>query len=222
MDESTKEQHPSFGQIGISRVTSSGLQTFYGSHLRHSNYIEMEIKESTLIRSLNSDRYFDGKNVVRVRMTEAQFAQMITSLNMGGGTPVTITRRENRSVEEPTFRDEREQIHNDFQKKVEVASTSLTEALKRLQTMAAPGAKITKADLQEALAGVEKGVREITSNIPDIANEFEVTTEKIVADAKADIEAHMMNAIRRAKVLGVEASKDEFGVQMMIEGTVEK
>jgi len=215
-DDDERESHPSYGQISIMRVSSSHATTFYGSHLRHSNFIEVEIKESDVIRSLNADRYYDRNSILRFRMTEAQFATMITSLNMGGGTPITITRRDNQVVPEPTFRDQREKTQLDFENKVKNVTKTLEAALARLEALAAPGAKLSKGELNEAIDGIRTGVREVSNNIPFVADQFELTMDKLVTAAKADIETHLGNAVVRAKQLGV--SMEPSGIAM-IEGS---
>jgi len=50
----------------------------------------MYLREGEVSRELNRDFYFGGKRIVECEMSYSQFAEAITSMNMGTGVPVTI------------------------------------------------------------------------------------------------------------------------------------
>jgi len=211
--------HPSYGQISISRVTSTNSIPFYGSQLKHSGYVELEIKHSRLYRSLHEDKFYDGESIVRVRMTAMQFSQMITSLNIGGGTPVTLTRLNGKMVEDPPFRDEREEIKKDVHKKAKKAVTDLTVALQRLQELSEPNSKVSKVDLREITTLFRRGVMEVEENIPFIVEQFEEAVDVMVADGRADIEAHLADAIARIQKVKQLEPTNEYDLRVdLLEG----
>ena len=95
------KEHESYGILSISKVQGTPVR-FFGSELKPTNFICLEIKEAKLIDSkLQSNEISSGETIVRIRMTNAQFAEAITSLNFGIGTPCTIERANGKSMENP-------------------------------------------------------------------------------------------------------------------------
>jgi len=106
--------HPSFGQIEIARVHSTGTD-FYGSELTQADYISITIHSSEMSRDLTRDWYFQRSPLIRIRMSNGQFAEMITSLNNGSGTPCTIEAISGKSVEKTEhLQSRKEYVHNAF------------------------------------------------------------------------------------------------------------
>ena len=198
------ETHPSFAQIAASRVSSNPGAVMYGSKLRHGRYIMITISESELHRSINSDRYHDRKQLIRVRLTETQFAEFITTLNSGGGAPCTIERHNGVAIPDPPFRDEIGTVRNEFAAKAKEVSKTLADAQRRLQAMIAPGGKASKAELNELQNEIDKAVREIGANMPYMAECFVETMEEVVTDAKATIESF---AAERFQHVGIQAGE---------------
>ena len=91
-----KKQHPSYGMIQLSRSSIGGTGTaLFGSSIMHNDVIRLTISNGFMEREDSQDRYYvktSRKNcIVEVDMSYTQFAEAITSLNMGDGVPVTIT-----------------------------------------------------------------------------------------------------------------------------------
>lgn len=109
-------KHESFGQISFSRVSGRGA-SFYGSELEQDHYITMELSQSEIQRELTQDRYYTtGVPIVKLRMTSGQFAEMITSMNMGSGVCCTIERLGvNKVVDLPEQESRKEFVHRKFE-----------------------------------------------------------------------------------------------------------
>jgi hypothetical protein len=88
----SKEAHESYAQLQISRVTSGKRVPLYGTSNQCKETIRVSICKSELHRDLNRNWNFPTDELIEVEMSPAQFAEAITSLNLGGGTPVTIKR----------------------------------------------------------------------------------------------------------------------------------
>lgn len=216
-NETTYERHPSFAQISASRVSSSHGTTMYGSKLTHSRYITITLSESELVRSINTDRYHGTRQMMQVRMSENQFAQFITSLNIGDGVPCTIERREGNRVSSPEPRNEKDITSNDFKNKVKKVSQVLAEAQNRLAEMTKPNGKASKAELNQLQDELRTASREIEQNMPYMVECFEETLDDAVTSAKTDIEAYAADAFARA---GVTIGSNP--VTLSVEGTAEK
>lgn len=87
-----KETHPSYAQLQISRVTSGKRVPLYGTSNQCRETIRISISKSELNRDLNRSWHFPKEELIEVEMSPSQFAEAITSLNLGGGTTVTIKR----------------------------------------------------------------------------------------------------------------------------------
>jgi len=81
-------KHPSYGQLSFNRVTSHAGVALYGSDLKHNTIIKMELKHSVKRRGINHDWYFGNQTITEVTMSQNQFSELITSMNMGDGVPV--------------------------------------------------------------------------------------------------------------------------------------
>jgi len=88
-NEEEKITHESFGQISFSRCQSNGTE-FYGSELKQDHYIQMEVSQSEINRTLTQDWYFPNKTIFKLRLSSNQFSEMITSMNRGAGVPCTL------------------------------------------------------------------------------------------------------------------------------------
>lgn len=86
--EREKMSHESYGQIRFSRI--NGHNRFYGSELEQDNYVELTVNKSECEKDLSKDWYYDTGQLVRLRMTSNQFAELITSMNVGSGVPCTL------------------------------------------------------------------------------------------------------------------------------------
>ena len=85
----TSYKHPSFGMLSFNR-THGGHSNLFGSSIQHNDTIHMVLKEGVVIRGLNDDRYVGEDEILEVEMSQSQFAELITSMNVGTGTPCTI------------------------------------------------------------------------------------------------------------------------------------
>ena len=83
MDGDIVTTHPSFGIAKFSRHSCSHPQSLFGSSIGHENTITLTISRADHIRSDSSyDRYYEKGQIIEVEMSAAQFAEMITTMNM--------------------------------------------------------------------------------------------------------------------------------------------
>lgn len=80
--------HPAYGQIGASRAT--GNTTLYGSDFVHHQYVTIQISRSQLHRDLSHDWEFAREQLIEVKLSEAQWATFVSSMNSGSGVPCTL------------------------------------------------------------------------------------------------------------------------------------
>lgn len=89
-------KHPAFGQIGVSRC--QGGAVLYGSDFVHHAFMELTIRQSELHRTVARDWHHGHSDLLTVRMSESQWAAMLSSPNVGTGTPCTIIHDQHRRM----------------------------------------------------------------------------------------------------------------------------
>lgn len=200
MDNITRHTHPSYGKIAFTRTYSNGTD-FFGSELTQDNYVSLEIHNAEVIRDLSCDRYFtDGPTLVRVRLSSAQFAELITSMNVGSGVCCTIERINGQKVEEYQPQESRKEfVHNEFKLRMKEFSNQLTEKQKQAKELINKKT-LSKEDMRLLNNYIEWLSQEISSNIPYFAERFQQTMDTVVHEAKLEVE----NAIQhKISVLGL-------------------
>jgi len=191
------ETHESYGVIGFSRQTCSPAQSLFGSSIKHGNMIELKIMSGKKYRGYQSDRYSGGKTLCRVILSPTQFAEAITSFNIGDGVPCTVeevngdvwnnqTRRFREKCPEVNMRQransELKEEMSELGKRVDRLSEDAKEILNSKATL-------KKADREKLLNDLSSIVQEIRSNIPFVHDCFSESVDKTVTEAKGEIDA---------------------------------
>jgi hypothetical protein len=209
MNESKEEEnytHASFGQIRFSRISGSP-DGFYGSELPQNHYIEMTIQKSSVRRDLSRDWYFaSGLPLAQVRMTSGQFAELITSLNQGSGIPCTVEFLDQKKVDKmPEQESRKEFIHRKFEDRMKEFAISIRDRQNKAKEIVKKKT-LSKQDIHDLSYHIEWLSTEVASNIPFFAKCFQETMDKVVFEAKTEVE----NAIQhKINVLGLDALHQE-------------
>lgn len=68
-------EHPSYGLLQISRMTSNFSESLFGSSIKHQHTIVLRVNKARKHRSLSRDWYMEGGLPhVEIEMSAAQFA----------------------------------------------------------------------------------------------------------------------------------------------------
>lgn len=142
-----KKQHPSYGMIRICRSQVGGPGTaLFGSSIMHNNVIRLSISRGELERERNEDKFYAKGSrkdkIVEVEMSYTQFAEAITSLNIGEGIPVTITNINGEQIEQCPYRNRQkimrremnEAVH-DVMQELEKRSEEIEKLLKEKRVL---------------------------------------------------------------------------------------
>lgn len=206
VDGKGSTEHPSFGKLQISRVSSNKRVPLYGTSNQCRETIQLTISTSKHNRDLSQDWYLPGDELITVEMSPAQYAEAISSLNMGSGIPVTIRRiKDQGRIPDPPYTADRDLFNKEFDEKIRNAMETMnsliaeTEQLKTQKT-------ISKKTLTEHIARLERIRQEIVSNVPFIANSFSEHMDGVVSSAKIEFDAFAENQIHK---LGLGALKDQ-------------
>lgn len=189
---SERIKHPSFANLYIGRSQCSGQKALFGSSIKHHDIITLKIFPAFIDRDLNMDRYFpEARPYIEIEMSQSQFAQAITSLNMGAGVPVTLRRLNDQYIEPCPFVDKREQFSNEFRNDMNELSKKLSETTKEVEELIENKKTLTKADKEKILSTLHAVTMQVSSNYPYMFSMFNEQMDKTVTEAKAEIESHL-------------------------------
>jgi hypothetical protein len=207
MKDREKIQHESFGQISFTRTQGRG-QTFYGSELPQDHYVSMEIRQSEVQRDLTNEWYSTyGIPLIRIRMSSGQFAELITSMNMGSGVPCTIERLMGKKVDEfPEIESRKELVHRKFEERMKQFADTIRENKIKAKEIVKKKT-LSKQDVWDLSLQLDFLTQEIEQNIPFFAKCFQETMDEVVFEAKTEVENAIRHKINVLGFAGVTKSK---------------
>ena len=221
------ETHESYGVLQISRVSCSPPVALFGSSIRHGNLISLKICEGKKYRDYQRDRYMDGKTLIEVEMSATQFAEAITSLNVGSGTPVTIHSVTGDKFDEKTRRyrercpevNAKELATHELKDKMACLAENIEKLAKDAkEILEQKGTTIKSGNKKKLLQDIQFLIQEVRDNIPFAHECFNQSVTKTVTEAKGEIEAAYQTMREK---LGDKVLLGEIQVPMLEEETNE-
>jgi hypothetical protein len=182
--------HESYGVIEIGRCQSSGNVSLFGSSILHHNHIRVSVKTATFDRGLNRDWIHSGKLIVDFIMSPTQFADAITSLNVGDGTPITlqyVTGDSKPCRESSPYESKTHTFNKEFDEQCKELSKRFDDTLKLAEETHAQKRLINEIQMLK---------QEIRSNFPFINKSFTEQMEHTVKEAKGEVEAFVTHAVQ--------------------------
>lgn len=224
----TSQSHPSFGVIGVSRV--NGQASLFDSDVKHGHFIEITISEAKKHRTgFTHESVMGGKEMAKVRMSFAQFAQFITTQNVGSGTPCTIARvigdekrpwatrwggRPDPPDPKP-FIDKFKQVGKDRAQNIVDNIDKATDAVLRLLHGTD---KPTKANLKSAADALSYARTDVNNNLPYLVECLEEEMETKLSNAVTEFESYVSSSLqdKGLEVLREQTMKLNIGAQKAI------
>jgi hypothetical protein len=198
-DDEFEREHESYGILHISRTSGgSGTVRLFGSPLAtHYGTIRLTISKGKWIHGLHHDRFYGmSKEFIEVEMSAAQFADAITSLNIGSGTPCTIRYVGGERVPDPPdHATEAEHIRDNFEKSVDKYTAKAHEYRKVIEKLTSKLPTKAKDQIRVALDVIED---QLASNVPFVVKQFQEATTRITTAAKAEVDAFVTGVVRAA------------------------
>jgi len=203
------EEKTSFrGLVGFNRIT--GQKKLYMSNLINNNWIALRIYEGRDNTEYGEKKVFakSGKPLVEVELSAAQFAELLTTMNVGHGVPCTLRYVDGVEIDQSGLQEDERPIDigkKHFKENAKEVSDKLSEMTSRfkkdLEEMKIP--KKDKARVTDILNTVE---REVLANMPFYVSLFEESAKKVVTESKSEIDAFVQGGI-------VKAGLDALGIQ---------
>ena len=196
------ESHPSYGMIRVGR-THGGEQRMFGSPIPCPTTIRIEICEGVVNHDLSRDWYHARKQLIEVRMSPAQWAELITNMNVGDGVPCTLERVMGETKPDCPQKHDREEITDDFARAMRGLADRVRDMTEAARAILDNKDKktLTSADRAAIRAALDQLPRFLSDSAPFIHGQFDEAMDKTVVAAKAEFSAAAMTI---AHSLGVE------------------
>lgn len=188
------QKHPSYEMAMFSR--SNYKCSLFGSNIQHNDIISLKISSAEHDRSNNNDYYHANRTLIEIKLSQSQFADLITSFNMGDGTPCTIDRFNGENYPDCPLKSKLDIFHSEFKKTMFNHTVDMKMVVEQAKDILENKNTIGKADREIILKGIDALMSKISSTVPFIANQFNESMENTVKSAKAEIEAFIENKIR--------------------------
>jgi hypothetical protein len=187
------ETHPAWGMIGASRVTSGPPgAALFDSDIRHQHYVAVRISTARRKRDLSRDWITQDKEFVEVEMSIAQWAEFVSSMNVGNGVPCTIRRREGDwDIPGVEYAPRLQESITEVRGAAEKAFSKVKEAFEAYEQ------KKNAANLRTLKYAIENA----PSNVAFAGKSLTEHAENVGRKMRADIEAMV---IAKAEQLGIE------------------
>jgi hypothetical protein len=190
-----EETHPSYGQITISRF-QGGYPNFYGSKIRHNGGITLKITRSVKHRSEYSETYYATNTLAEIVMTDAQFATLITSLNIGEGVPCTLRNIRGEYMPLCPEKSLEQEITSDLNSRLAKIAENFKAGCERIEEILSKKGAINKKERNEIASVYNRLMQELTSNLPFLHECMTESIQKSMHQAKVDIEAYYQRVVQ--------------------------
>lgn len=217
MNDSKKRQifgeiseHPSYGTLRFSRV-SGGNKVLFGSSIHHRDTILMTLYHAEIERGLNTDWVHGDKIIAKVEMSYSQFAEAITSMNMGTGVPVTIRWTEKDGhIPECDIVNKRIQFQDELKESLDNATEISHSLIEEVKALFSEKKTLSKTDKENIIDKLNHISSEIDENVKFTYKMFNEQMDKTVMEAKGEIEAFCQNKLNSIAQAALVEHKEEF------------
>lgn len=196
-------QHPSHGMVSLSR--GSGDRRLFGSHMeKHGTWVTLRVKRAET-KFEHGQRFIHARgSVCEVVLSAAQFAELITNMNVGEGVPCTLrwTQQDGNIEEPPAEVSAQSIIREDFAAGIGGLAGRLREA--RAVALAALD-KVPEKTRKAVMAGFDAALRETVDAAPFAVEQFQRATKAAETAARAELDAMVTHVATR---LGLVALQD--------------
>jgi ElaB/YqjD/DUF883 family membrane-anchored ribosome-binding protein len=180
----------------------------FDSDVKHGHFIEITISEAKKHRTgFTHESVLGGKQLARVRMSFAQFAQFITTQNVGSGTPCTIAHiigDENEPYatqwggrpDPPDPKPFLDKFHGVGKERADRILATVSDALKQAESLLSGDDKPTKANLKNITAKLSSVHQDVKSNLPYLMECLDEEMEHKLSNAVTEFESYVASSLQ--------------------------
>jgi hypothetical protein len=198
-DYEEEERHESYGVVSLSRRMNSGGMHLFDSPVDPLSTISVSIFEARpSFSKVGGSMRRSGRKICEIEMSATQFAEWITTPNVGSGVSCTIRYQwdgeELRRMEDPPRQtSEPQKLRDAFVEEVKERRASLGEVVTRIAKMLDQG-KVGKARKAEILDELRQFGRLFDDTTPFMMERFEESVAETVQSAKTEFAAYVDHA----------------------------
>jgi len=220
MKEPFKDGHPSYGTVVFSRWQGSAHRLF-ASAMRVNSGVSLTVCRARVGYDLGREWiHGSGEELIRIDLTNTQFADLLTEMNQGAGVPCTIRRYNGEGIEDPPADalTEHEKVAAELGGKAKEVGAHLNKMAAEIKVLLAKP-NLGKKDREEIERKLDFFVQDVRSNLPWFITCVKEAAEKVVTQARHEIVAFTEGVLRRA---GMEHLKKDAPALVAFETSVEK
>jgi len=196
--DAKKFEHESYAVVSFSRVQGN-IGRLFGSALEnHYTTIRLRIARASREHSLGRDWYSSAgqDELIEVELSAAQFAELLTTMNVGNGVPCTLRHLGGKKIADvPDELHEIEEVREEFRNDAEKLGKQMREMLKKATGLLSSKSPPNKAQREEILESLRMMVQHVESNMPFMAEQFQEVTDKMVTAAKSEVDAFVTHNV---------------------------
>lgn len=209
--DSFEYSHESFGMARISHI--QGRCKTFGSELESSSLVELTISNCEVTQSLGTNWYHDTDDIVQVRMSAVQYAELISNPN-SQGTPCTITHSEKHGrILEKHIDTKTQYVESKIEKTVNELHKNVATLQKDMNAILDRKGTFKKSDREDIKKLFHNSLLKINNNLPFYEKCMKENIEELKSEARADINCHIQHAINET---GLAALKDPEIVKQLL------
>lgn len=192
------KHHPSYGMLQLTRSSLGGNGTaLYGSSIMHNDVIRLTIMSGYMEERNGQNRYYakTGRRncIVEVDMSYTQFAEVITSLNMGDGVPVTITNIGGQPVPKCPYENKQKIMRKEVENVADGIARKLNQQAAEVKQLLDEKRVLSKGDREWIVDVLKSAGRELSSDLPFLNGLFQEQMDRTVTEAKGEFESYLQN-----------------------------
>lgn len=212
-----RKTHPSYVMVGFSRVTHSppGVRLF-GSELPSQAFIRLSVKTAEEDWHLSQKWHHGWKTLLELDLSPAQFAELLTSMNVGSGVPGTL-RFLKGDGQIPSAIDE-DSLPDQIKADIKADSQSVIDAARQFGeevNKIVGSSKLTKAEKATLIGIATKLQMTLESSMPFVIDQYAEAMDKVTASGKAEVDAFITHAAHK---LGMQSLQDVVKAAQLTEG----
>lgn len=201
--EEYEESHPSYGMVGLSRVSVGGKgMALYGSAVKHGNAIRLSVQKSIKCHQLSRDWHSATEEIVEIYLSGNQLADMLSCMNVGDGVPCTISRLNGKTIPPCPEESPREEMERRVDAHMEKLAGRVTAMERELEEMLGKSGISRKK--QEALRHqVLKIKQDVGTNMGYMKRTLNEYTDNMLTEAKGEFSAMVDSMIHSRGLEGL-------------------
>lgn len=211
--------HECFGIAQFNRF-SSNHRDFFGAEQLLGDGIRFTISPCVFVETDHGDKYTsDHSTLIDIRMTYNQFAELVSTMNMGEGVPVTITRFNGSSIPYESVNKIKRTLEDEADSLLDKHVKNFDDRMKIIESILEKkniGVK-DRAEIKDQLSTIKSHMK---SNIPYYKEEMRIKIQDQCSKAKSEIAQAIHNRMSIKGQIQVLTDQEAFDIQKQLENKI--